>query len=95
MPEDNVRRAFSKVKIIMDGHGQGRLWLDGVEIRAVVGWDIATRVGDTNRMTVQLLVEEVEIDAPVEVTLVDTNYPPENMFPRTLDHRELEFSGEE
>ena len=90
MSEEIVRknRATNKVKIIMTKHGIGSMWLDGVEVRRVVSCDFSTRVGDLNRLTVQFLANDVEIDAPVDFHSSETNWPPNNMIPRTLDHKE-------
>jgi hypothetical protein len=45
----------------MHAHGLGKVELDGEELKGVTAIQFSTAVGELNRLTVDLLVEEVEL----------------------------------
>jgi hypothetical protein len=56
-----VKENRHKVAIHMHAHGLGKVELDGEELKGVTAIQFSTAVGELNRLTVDLLVEEVEL----------------------------------
>lgn len=50
-----------KARIEMTAHGVGRIWLDGVEQKNVIGLRFESKPGGVNELTLTQCVTEVQI----------------------------------
>lgn len=48
-------------KFISDGHGRGKVYLDGEELKGVVSVNISAGVGEMNRVNIELLTDKLEV----------------------------------
>lgn len=60
---------MSKVRIEMERHGRGRVWIDGVEIKKLIGFDLRCSVNGGNHLVLHTLVlpEEISVSGVTEV----------------------------
>lgn len=58
-----------EVKVVMTGHGRGKVWVDGVELQGVQRVEFAAdaRVPEANQLNVLLAPERLTIVGPAEV----------------------------
>jgi hypothetical protein len=61
---------MSEVRIVMQSHGRGQVFVNGVELEDVAAVEFCTGVKGVNRVTVTLIPEEVEITGIADVTQV-------------------------
>ena len=54
---------MAHVKIKLERHGSGRLWIDGVEIPNAYGVNFKAHVNETNKVSFHLHAEKVDIEA--------------------------------
>ena len=52
---------MSTVRIVMDSHGKGKVFVDGVEQPRIVSFKLECGVGELNRLTLTTFVDEAEI----------------------------------
>ncbi|HEV2679162.1 MAG TPA: hypothetical protein VGV14_01555 [Rhodanobacter sp.] len=52
---------MNTVRVVMSGHGHGKVFIDGVEQTRVLAFKIECGVGEINRLTMTTVVDEVEI----------------------------------
>lgn len=57
-----------RFRLVLDGPGRGRVFLDDVEVHGVVAVDVRAAVDEANRVTLTLLAPRVEIEGDVEVS---------------------------
>jgi hypothetical protein len=55
------------VRVEMTGPGRGRVFVDGEELKGVVGVAFSARVGEMNRLTIDLLTMNMEISGQMMV----------------------------
>ena len=53
-------------RIVMTGHGEGEVFIDGAKVEDVVACTFKSRVREPNTVTLELLAQTVEIEAGTE-----------------------------
>lgn len=68
---------MSKVRIVLDKHFHGKIWIDDKEIHDVRAIEFKSSVGDLNRVCLELIPACVELEssetAIVDVTPLDND----------------------
>jgi hypothetical protein len=62
-------KAMSTVKVVMSGHGKGRVFVDGHELNDVLAIRFATEARGTNLLILELSPQQVQIEGPIDVTI--------------------------
>lgn len=58
----------AEVKIVMHAHGRGEVFVDGQKMSGVRAVRFSSEVDQTNRVTLELIAERVEIGGVADVT---------------------------
>lgn len=58
----------NRVLIKMESHGRGSVWLDGKKLHGVTGFSLSAGVEKLNLLNLQMKVDDLEIEGPVELT---------------------------
>ena len=58
------------VRIVMSAHGQGAVFIDGVEVTDVRRVEVTAGVDETSRVTLELLASSVEFEGVADVTTI-------------------------
>jgi hypothetical protein len=58
----------SSLRLVMDAHGKGKVFLDGKELPRVYSVKVECEVGCLNRVTIETSAELIEVDGLVDVT---------------------------
>lgn len=59
----------AKVRIVMEGPGYGKIYIDGKKIDYVVGVEFSTAVDEFNLVTIKICPPTVEIEGPAIVEI--------------------------
>lgn len=59
-----------KVKIELTAHGQGKIFIDGVEVHGVTGFSMKCSAGGTNELTISYMPHSIEIEGVAEITSI-------------------------
>lgn len=58
---------MNNVRIVMTGHGQGEVWLDGERVEGITEIGFRASANGLNELRLSFNVQEVEIEGPVEI----------------------------
>lgn len=67
---------FDHVKIQLDDHGKGNIWINGQKLKTTFGFRIAAAAGYTTRVTIEFAAL-VEYEGPAEVEAKKLNETPD------------------
>lgn len=60
------------VKIVMEGHGRGKVFIDGEPISRVRSVNLSARVDEANVVTLELLPDKIEVEGEFDVTTIES-----------------------
>lgn len=60
------------VKIVMEGHGRGKVFIDGSPIPHVRGFYFSAAVNEANALTLELLPDKIEVEGEFDVTTIES-----------------------
>lgn len=71
------------VRVVMTGHGRGEVWIDGVKVERVRGFEIGANTGQLNQIKLLVHAETIDIKGVFDVTTIEdesrrvkfTHYP--------------------
>lgn len=60
------------VKIVMEGHGRGKVFIDGEPLSGVRSIKLSAEVDTANVVTLELMPKKIEVEGEFDVTTIES-----------------------